>query len=186
MNFFRSEDVFWPDMKAYSIFLFCAVISISSLEAYGQEVTLADKAFDSLVESLCEGSVTWIDEASVRELKTKNWKVLDCREKEEFEVSHLEDATWVGYNNYAPKRNKSIARSDTILVYCSVGYRSEKIGERLMKQGYENVFNLKGGIFSWVNEGNEVETSNHRKTEKVHPYDEAWGLWLKAGTKAYD
>jgi len=173
-------------MKVYCVFLLSALCTISFQDSYCQKVSLADKAFDSLVESLCDGSVPWIDESSVREKKTSNWKVLDCREKEEFEVSHLEDATWVGYNNYVPKRNKSIAKSDTILVYCSVGYRSEKIGERLKKQGYENVFNLKGGIFSWVNQGNEVETANHQKTDKVHPYDEAWGLWLKAGTKAYE
>ena len=43
------------------------------------------------------------------------------------------------------------SKSDTIVLYCSIGYRSEKIGEKLVEMGYGHVFNLYGGIFEWVN-----------------------------------
>jgi rhodanese-related sulfurtransferase len=34
-----------------------------------------------------------------------------------------------------------------------VGYRSEKVTEKLQKAGFTQVSNLYGGIFEWVNQG---------------------------------
>jgi rhodanese-related sulfurtransferase len=49
-----------------------------------------------------------------------------------------------------------LPREAPVIVYCSVGYRSEKIGEKLQKLGFQNVHNLYGGIFQWKNDGFEV------------------------------
>ena len=37
------------------------------------------------------------------------------------------------------------------IVYCTIGARSETIGEKLKKNGFTNVYNLYGGIFEWKN-----------------------------------
>ena len=63
-------------------------------------------------------------------------------------------------------------------MYCSVGYRSERIGEKLIKEGYSNVFNLYGGIFDWVNNDNPVYDFNE-KVYKVHAYNKDWGKWVE-------
>ena len=91
----------------------------------------------------------------VTTLKTMKEKVilLDTREKKEYEISHIPGAIWVGYNNFKLKRVKEIAKDTKIVTYCSVGYRSERIGEKLQKAGFTDVSNLKGSIFKWVNEG---------------------------------
>jgi len=39
-----------------------------------------------------------------------------------------------------------------------------------VKAGYTNVSNLYGGIFEWVNQGNNVVDDNNRITPKVHAY----------------
>ena len=38
-----------------------------------------------------------------------------------------------------------------VLVYCSVGARSQDIGKKLVQKGF-SVVNLYGGIFQWVND----------------------------------
>ncbi|HCQ29365.1 MAG TPA: rhodanese-like domain-containing protein, partial [Flavobacteriales bacterium] len=52
--------------------------------------------------------------------------------------------------------------------------------------GYKNVFNLYGGIFDWKNKGFRVVDNQGKETEKVHPYNEKWGVWLTKGEKAYE
>ena len=111
--------------------------------------------------------------------------VLDAREIEEFEVSHIKNANYVGYNNFSLKKViKEIPTNKPIVVYCSIGYRSEKIGEQLQKKGY-NVYNLYGGIFQWTNQGYEVVDSTKKITKKVHGYDKNWGIWLTKSEVVY-
>lgn len=115
----------------------------------------------------------------------KNAHVLDTREQEEFTVSHLPNAKFVGYDDFELESLSGIGKKDTVIVYCSVGYRSERIGEKLQKAGYENVFNLYGGIFNWKNKGGVVLNSENDSTEKVHTYNKSWSRFLKQGEKVY-
>ena len=67
---------------------------------------------------------------------------------------------------------------DTVVVYCSVGYRSAAMVERLMKLGVKNAFNLEGSIFEWANSGKPV-VNDQGMTKGVHPYNDYWGQLLK-------
>lgn len=107
---------------------------------------------------------------------------LDTREKEEFDVSHINGARWVGYDTFTMESVKDIPKDQPIVVYCSVGARSQDIGKRLQKAGFKQVYNLYGGIFHWVNEGNQVYFQG-RPTEKIHTYNAAWGIWVTRGEK---
>jgi predicted sulfurtransferase len=66
-----------------------------------------------------------------------------------------------------------------------VGYRSEKVGEKLQELGFQNVKNLYGGIFQWKNEGFEVENSLSMPTDSVHTYNKRWSKWLLKGVRVY-
>ncbi len=146
-----------------------------------------NKDISYFLKTLNNASVPYI---SVNELKEmENTPILlDARAYKEYKVSKLKSAFWVGYEKF--KLKKTIAqlpnKKDTIVVYCSIGVRSEDISERLVKAGYKNVFNLYGGIFDWKNENNTVVDKNNKPTEKVHAYDSIWGLLLKKGEKVYD
>jgi rhodanese-related sulfurtransferase len=110
--------------------------------------------------------------------------LLDTREKEEFEVSHLKGATWVGYETFSLESLQDIPKDQPIVVYCSIGARSQDIGKKLKSAGYQEVYNLYGGIFHWVNEDNPVY-KNSQKTEEVHVFSRLWGIWLENGKKVY-
>jgi len=112
---------------------------------------------------------------------------LDTRKKEEYEVSHLKDALWVGFNTFdlADVSSKITDKSAEIVVYCSIGVRSENVGEKLKDAGYTNVKNLYGGIFEWKNQGYPVYDAQDKETEKVHAFSKHWGKLLKKGEKVY-
>jgi len=110
---------------------------------------------------------------------------LDARELEEFEVSHLRNARYVGFNNFSLEVIKDIPKTTPIVVYCSIGVRSEKIGEKLLAAGYTNVKNCYGSIFEWVNQGNEIVDMQNQPTKKIHAYNKKWGVWVNKGEKVY-
>ncbi|MBM1104705.1 rhodanese-like domain-containing protein [Aurantibacter crassamenti] len=114
--------------------------------------------------------------------------LLDTREKAEYDVSHLKNAIWVGYNEFEIDSvlNKIPNAKSKIVVYCSIGVRSEDVGEKLQKAGYSNISNLYGGIFEWKNEGKLVYDTLGNETEQVHAYNKNWGKLLTAGEKVYN
>lgn len=112
---------------------------------------------------------------------------LDTREKEEFDVSHLKNAVWVGYSNFDEKNVllKIPNKEQAIIVYCSIGVRSENIGEKLKALGYTKIRNLYGGIFAFKNQGGEVFNNENISTDSVHAFSKHWGRLLHKGIKVY-
>lgn len=141
-----------------------------------------------MLDNMLDKSIPYISINKLDSLLKQNPKLvlLDVREPREFKVSHLKHARCVGYNHFDIKLLPQISQQDTIIVYCSIGYRSEKIGEELKLAGFKNVYNLYGGIFEWVNNGNLIENNQDDTTKKIHAYDKNWGKWLKNGDKVYD
>jgi len=112
--------------------------------------------------------------------RDSNLVILDARAIKEFKVSHIPNAQYVGADQFKRSSVASIPKDAKIYIYCSIGYRSEKIGEKLKKAGYQHVYNLKGGLFSWANHGFSLEDSSGNPTRLVHGYDKKWGAWLNS------
>jgi rhodanese-related sulfurtransferase len=99
--------------------------------------------------------------------------ILDSRSEAEYAVSHIAEAHRVEGDLSIVPVLSGIPKSTPIIVYCSVGYRSSRVVQKLMEEGFQNVSNLEGGIFQWYNEG--------RWNEQVHPYNAVWGMLLNRG-----
>ncbi len=155
---------------------------ISALQACGQ------KTFDEKLESLYNHTVPVIAPEALFELQKEasgNLFILDTRSEEEYKVSFIHAARFVSYKNFNRQDVSHIPKDAKVVVYCSVGYRSEKIGEKLTDMGYKDVLNLYGGIFLWKNKGNKVFNHQNMPTDSVHTYNKSWSKWLKTGTKVY-
>ena len=154
-------------------FVFCASLS-------------AQKDLDQLLKKYNDNGVPYI---SVEELAMPKTTaiILDSREFEEYEISHLENAIYIGYNDFDIKKIDQIVsnKNAAIVVYCSLGIRSETIGEKIKEAGYTNVKNLYGGIFEWKNKEFTVVDSKNEITEKVHAFSKSWSKWLLNGEKVY-
>ena len=110
--------------------------------------------------------------------------LLDVRTPAEFRVSHLAGARFVDFDSVSTVQFADLDRAQPVVVYCSVGLRSERLGERLHALGFRQVRNLYGGLFEWVNEGHPVVNAAGA-TANVHPYSTFWGSWLRRGRKVY-
>ena len=138
--------------------------------------------YDRMLQGLLSGAVPTIGVQEVSE--ETDHILLDARDQAEYAVSHIAGARWVGYDDFDLARVKDLAKGSPIVVYCSVGYRSERITEKLRDAGYSNVRNLYGGIFEWVNTDHAV-VDESGVTQRIHGYDLLWGHWVTRGEKVY-
>lgn len=168
-------------IKSYMMirsYIFLVFTSCFLLSACGQQT------FEEKLESLYKNTVPLIKAEELSD--KKNVVLLDIRSPEEYEVSHLEGAVMVDYDRFSKNDVKEIKKDQEVIVYCSVGYRSERIGEKLQKMGFKNVKNLYGGIFDWKNKDLLVVNQYNQPTDSVHTYNRAWSKWLKNGIKVYE
>ena len=161
-----------------------SLITFGFLAITAQSQNIQDKAYANRLKFLLSHSV---EEISVKDAAELHGKAifLDSRAKKEYTVSHIKGAKWIGYDEFDTSSLKGISKDKTIIVYCSVDYRSEKITKKLNKLGYKSVSNLYGGMFEWVNQGEKVYTNEDVATLKVHAYNKTWSKWLKRGVKIY-
>lgn len=72
---------------------------------------------------------------------------LDVRTKSEYDAEHIEGAGQLNY--YAlnfKKKLLMLPKDKPVYLYCNTGYRSQKAGEILVKNGYKKVYNAEHGI----------------------------------------
>ncbi len=135
------------------------------------------KLFDHLVATMLSKTVPLLDADAVR-LRESEYVILDAREFEEYKVSHLENALWLGYKHPNWEVLDHVDSLKPILIYCSIGYRSEKMGEKLRQKGFSQVYNLYGSIFEWANRGYPMVDNRNIPTIDLHGYSHGWALWI--------
>ena len=145
---------------------------------------------DSISDILKKYNSNTIPYISVQELAMPKTKVfiLDAREIAEYKTSHIKNAIHVGYDQFDIKTvlNAIKNKDEGLVVYCSIGIRSEDIAEKIKKAGYSNVYNLYGGIFEWKNKDFLVYKSNFNETENIHVFSKEWSPLLVKGQKVYE
>lgn len=138
---------------------------------------VSDPAFDKEILSLLNFTIPIL---SVQQAKDfQDCIYLDAREKEEYTVSHIPNALHIGYDHWNKEILPSIPKDKKLIVYCSVGYRSEKIAEKIKALGYTQVYNLYGSIFEWANMGFNLVDTTENSTHKLHTYNKQWARWVK-------
>lgn len=169
-------------IKRFSLVLM--IFSAMAIHPATTEAQVQSKSFQLMLDLMLSSKTPTISVKQAK-LHAGSYLFLDAREPEEYAVSHIANAKFVGYDNFDLNRVNNVAKNLPIVVYCSVGKRSENITNKLKDAGFANVKNLYGGIFEWVNEGNRVYDSNNVAVNKVHAYNHIWGMWLQKGEKVY-
>ena len=128
----------------------------------------------------------WVDGETLSDwmegTSPSNLVLLDVRTPEEYAVSHLRRAQSVDPGN-PDVEALSIPVDATVVVYCSIGYRSAAIIDELKDAGIDDVYNLEGGLFEWANRDRPVYRGDERVRE-VHPFNRWWGMLLKRERRA--
>lgn len=161
-------------------FLFVIAVLLT-LPAFGQT-----KEYKTMLENYYSDFPTISIKDAYHKIGQENVYFLDTRAANEFEVSHIKNAIRVGYDNFSLTSVKDIPKNAEIIVYCSIGARSQDIGEKLKKAGYSNVVNLYGGLFHWANRSYPMVDHKNTRTTRIHGYSKDWGKWITKGTVVYE
>lgn len=143
------------------------------------------QSIKAALEKYNQHSVPYITVEELRE-GYESYMILDTRKQEEYNVSHLPGAIFVGdKHSLRDFLIKNPNRTNPIVVYCSIGVRSEDAGETMDNFGFKNVKNLYGGIFMWKDAGYRIVNITNQQTDTVHVYSKEWSRYLKTGKKVY-
>ncbi len=154
------------------------VFFVACQAAPAQPALVQNPEFDRTIRQYLDFTIPVITCQELKETQ-EDIVLLDARERDEFEVSHITGAKHIGFKKFNREILDSIPKNSHIVVYCSIGYRSEKIGEKLQDLGYQNVSNLYGSIFEWVNQGLPVVDPKGNPTNKIHTYNKSWSRWVE-------
>jgi rhodanese-related sulfurtransferase len=91
----------------------------------------------------------------------KNIQVLDVRTPGEFNGGHIENALLADWNNQ-PEFNRRVQHIDKdkpVYVYCLAGGRSASAAQWMRQHGFQQVYELKGGIHAWRAAGKPLQAT---------------------------
>jgi rhodanese-related sulfurtransferase len=84
------------------------------------------------------------------ELQGKGGLILDVRAPEEMGEGFIPEYQMIDFNDpHFRSQIEGLDRSKTYLIYCRSGNRSGKACAMMKELGFEQVYNLEGGIKAW-------------------------------------
>lgn len=119
--------------RIYYLFAVLA-FALLSCEASGQNINLVGPAdFEKALQS------------------DQDYQLIDVRTPSEFDRGYIEGATLIDFMqpNFQSEMAK-LDKSKPVLLYCAVGGRSGKAAKMLSDMGFEDVYDLRGGIRAWT------------------------------------
>ncbi len=164
-------------MKTFSLILLLLI---------GFQTIAQEETFDEMVKTYYKNTVPLIypNQLYKKMLSGEKMYILDTREGKEYEVSSIQNAIHVGFLGFNTRKVSDFDKNRTVIVYCTIGARSETVGEKLQKDGFKNVYNLYGGLIYWKNQGYKVYQQKE-ESNFVHVYSKKWGKWLTVGKPVY-
>jgi len=143
--------------------------------------------FDDHLRANLQGYIPVIAAEELKEKIARGDKfyLLDARPKEAYDVSHIRRARRVGYKDFGPEKVWMLNRDTEIIVYCSMGFRSEQVGRYMLMMGFKNVRNLYGSIYEWANNDGEVVDNNNEPTNRVFAEDKEKAKFLRKGKAVF-
>lgn len=111
--------------------------------------------FCGIPQANAQATADEVPEITVQELKKRldngeNLSVLDVREPHEYEVANI-GARLIPLNEL-PERLAELDRDVPLAVHCKTGGRSARAVKLLQETGFQNAFNVEGGITAWSEE----------------------------------
>ncbi|NNG12815.1 MAG: rhodanese-like domain-containing protein [Halobacteria archaeon] len=86
---------------------------------------------------------------ATRLLNHENAIMVDVRGDKEFRDGHVVNAVHLPVKDRDIDNRLDKYRDRPLIVYCNNGQQSAQLCGKLRKQGFESVYNLKGGVLAW-------------------------------------
>lgn len=90
----------------------------------------------------------------------ENVILLDVRTQQEYYTEHVKGSKWIPLDQ-VPYRLQELDKKKAIFAcFCRTGNRSFKVCEFLRENGFDELYNVKGGIEAWKQAGYETVKSS--------------------------
>ena len=93
---------------------------------------------------------------SVSELKqmleNKDFRLVDVHIPEQQHILNTDNM--IAYNDVEKFISEFPNKNEKVVLYCRSGGMSRTLSQKLIFQGYTNIYNLEGGLNAWQSEGN--------------------------------
>lgn len=76
-------------------------------------------------------------------------QLIDCREQDEWDLNHLQNAHFIPLSNFTIAAEAIIEKGKPSIVYCHHGMRSLRATAWLRSRGLRPAWSMKGGIDAW-------------------------------------
>lgn len=127
-----------PEFVANHLFLFSLLLSILMLLVW------------NFYGDVLSGVKVSLPDDVTRLINHDDAKVIDIRSQKEFENGHIIDAINISVDELGNQLDKLKKYKDKGVIFCCAsGSVSVKEARKLMNEGFEKVYCLKGGILSW-------------------------------------
>ncbi len=83
--------------------------------------------------------------------------IVDCREQEEWDESHVDGFTLIPLSCFEQSLEVLKDKAQEIHIMCRSGKRSMNACMFLEENGFENLYNVEGGILAWKAAGLETK-----------------------------
>ena len=130
-------------------------VSVQGCQAQASEKTAATGATATAANKTAV--VEDINGDTYLKMKAENPSIqlLDVRTPEEVVGGFIEGMKHINVHDalFAEKAGENLNKALPIVVYCKAGGRSARAAEMLTQNGFSQVYNLTGGISTWMTEG---------------------------------
>lgn len=102
-------------------------------------------------------------------------QILDVRTAKEYAGAHIKGSLLADWNN-KEEFNRRIAfvdKSKPVYVYCLAGSRSAAAAKQMRNAGFQNVYELSGGINAWKAAGKSLEGKHDKKQMTIAEFNAA-------------
>ena len=105
-------------------------------------------------------------------------QVLDVRTAEEFNTGHIKNALLADWRDQTEfdRRISYIDKDKPVYVYCLGGGRSSAAAVKMKEMGFQQVFELKGGMNAWKSDNKLVEGKSTQKEMSSIEFNNAINL----------
>jgi len=142
-------------MKKPTNFILAFILVTATSMALPTPVLAADNAAVKAMEEFLDFSEYGGGNILPEQIPSEDWKniyVIDTRDAEQYQASHIPGAVNIEWRQVLARR-AGLPKDKMVLVYCNTGTLSAQAGFALRVAGMDNVRILQGGLTEWKAKG---------------------------------
>ena len=114
-----------------------------------------------IINSFIKGAWDRTPQQVVQLMNNDDSLILDVRENQEFEDGHIANSIHIPMSEVKNRLSElEKYKQSQVIVGCRSGHRSARICSLLKKKGFNNIFNLRGGIMAWQSDKLPITTKS--------------------------